>query len=84
MMYGVFAKRTGPPSSSLLFWLLASSFLTSPATFPDPHWPPIARSVTFITLQVLFGSPTTWSKKKKIGELGSPKDRFFSQLLRCA
>jgi hypothetical protein len=36
MMYGFFAKRTDPPSSSLLFWLPASSFLPSPATFPDP------------------------------------------------
>ena len=32
MMYGFFAKRTDPPSSSLLFWLPASSFLPSPAT----------------------------------------------------
>src|SRR5207253_11429079 len=44
MMYGFFAKRTGPPSSSLLFWLPASSFLPSPATFPDPLPSPIARS----------------------------------------
>src|SRR5260370_30681169 len=42
MMYGFFAKRTDPPSSSLLFWLPASSFLPSPATFPDPLWSPIA------------------------------------------
>ena len=47
MMYGFFAKRTDPPSSSLLFWLPASSFLPSPATFPDPLWPPIARSRDF-------------------------------------
>jgi len=45
MMYGFFAKRTDPPSSSLLFWLPVSSFLPSPATFPDPLWSPI-RSVT--------------------------------------
>src|SRR6266853_14245 len=47
MMYGFFAKRTDPPSSSLLFWLPASSFLPSPATFPDPLWSPIARSRNF-------------------------------------
>ena len=47
MMYGFFAKRTDPPSSSLLFWLPASSFLPSPATFPDPLWSPIARSRDF-------------------------------------
>src|SRR5260370_42667106 len=47
MMYGFFAKRTDPPSSSLLFWLPASSFLPSPATFPDPLSPPIARSRDF-------------------------------------
>src|SRR5260370_34804330 len=47
MMYGFFAKRTDPPSSSFLFWLPASSFLPSPATFPDPLWPPIARSRDF-------------------------------------
>jgi hypothetical protein len=49
MMYGFFAKRTDPPSSSssLLFWLSASSFLPSPATFPDPLWSPIARSRNF-------------------------------------
>src|SRR6266481_784705 len=47
MMYGFFAKRTDPPSSSLLFWLPASSFLPSPATFPGPLWPPIARSRDF-------------------------------------
>jgi len=58
-MYGFFAKRTDPPSSSLLFWLPASSFLLSPATFPDPLWPPIARSRDFHLLQVLLGSPTT-------------------------
>jgi hypothetical protein len=27
MMYGFFAKRTDPPSSSLLFWLAACLFL---------------------------------------------------------
>src|SRR5467141_3209578 len=48
MMYGFFAKRTDPPSSSLLFWLPPSSFLPSPATFPDPLWPPIARSRDFL------------------------------------
>jgi len=47
MMYGFFAKRTDPPSSSLLFWLPASSSLPSPATFPDPLWSPIARSRDF-------------------------------------
>ena len=35
-MYGFFAKRTDPPSSSLLFWLPAPAFLSSSATFPDP------------------------------------------------
>jgi hypothetical protein len=29
MMYGFFAKRTDPPSSSLLFWLAAWLFLPS-------------------------------------------------------
>ena len=47
MMYGFFAKRTDPPSSSLLFWLLVSSFRSSPATFPDPRSSPIARSHGF-------------------------------------
>ncbi len=47
MIYGFFAKRTDPPLSSLLVWLLASSLLPSPATFPDPLWPPIARSRDF-------------------------------------
>jgi hypothetical protein len=47
MMYGFFAKRTDPPSSSLLFWLPASSFLPSPATFPDPLRSPIAHSRDF-------------------------------------
>ena len=47
MMYGFFAKRTDPPSSSLLFWLPASSFLPSPAAFPDPLWSPIARLRNF-------------------------------------
>jgi len=47
MMYGFFAKRTDPPSSSLLFWLPSSSFLSSSATFPDPLWSPIARSRDF-------------------------------------
>src|SRR5260370_8143559 len=47
MMYGFFAKRTDPPSSSLLFWLPASSFLPSPTPFPHPLCPPIARSRDF-------------------------------------
>ena len=47
MTYGFFAKRTDPPSSSLLIWLLVSPFLSSPATFPDPLWSPITRSRGF-------------------------------------
>ena len=47
MTYGFFAKRTDPPSSSLLVWLLVSPFLSSPATFPDPLWSPITRSRGF-------------------------------------
>jgi hypothetical protein len=45
--YGFFAKRTDPPSSSLLIWLLVSPCLSSPATFPDPLWSPITRSRGF-------------------------------------
>ena len=47
MTYGFFAKRTDPPSSSLLIWLLVSPFLSSPATFPDPLWSPVTRSRGF-------------------------------------
>jgi hypothetical protein len=50
MTYGFFAKRTDPPSSSLLFWLPASSFLPSRRSLGY---------LAFAALQVLFGSPTT-------------------------
>jgi hypothetical protein len=60
MMYGFFAKRTDPPSSSLLFWLPASSFLPSPATFPDPLWPPIARSRDFHHASGTIGQSDYW------------------------
>ena len=36
MMYGFFAKRTDPPSSSLLFWLPVSAFLPLACHLPRP------------------------------------------------
>src|SRR5271169_1844534 len=60
MTYGFFAKRTDPPSSSLLDWLPASSFLSSPAAFPDPLSSPVARSRgSHHASQVLCSRPTT-------------------------
>src|SRR5258706_11663746 len=59
MMYGFFAKRTDPLSSSFLFWLPASSFLLRLPPSPTHSGRRSLGHVTFITLQVLFGSPTT-------------------------
>src|SRR5947207_15823949 len=59
MMYGFFAKRTDPPSSSLLFGCppLPSCLRLPPS--PTHSGRRSLGHVTFITLQVLFGSPTT-------------------------
>src|ERR1700730_18309005 len=59
MMYGFFAKRTDPPSSSLLFCCLP---IPSCLRLPPSSTHSGCRSlghVTFITLQVLLNGPTT-------------------------
>jgi Phage integrase family len=78
MMYGFFAKRTDPPSSSLLFWLAAclclpaSAFLPSPATFPDPLWSPIARSRNF------------WTGKSNAEDCAATWRKSFAKLFKLA
>jgi hypothetical protein len=52
MMHRFFAKRTDPPSSSLLFWLPASSFLPCLPPSPTHSGRRSLGHVTFITLQV--------------------------------
>ena len=59
MMYGFFAKRTDPPSSSLLIWC---SSLPSCLRLPPSPTHRGRRSLghaAFTALQVILGSPTT-------------------------